>query len=151
MPFTTLRRRGSEDLSWSAVRGHRSRLASQPLPTTCYTLRCSASLRTDAFTAVDVVHAFDESLLSWLFPPFEDDLPVSPHTSAELLSWAFVIHPRLRLPLRFTSSPNGRALFRVSENRKNRPSSDPPGKPDLSTFEHSSVGFFAFGDRKSVV
>jgi hypothetical protein len=68
-------------------------------PAIFYTSRCSASLRMDAFAAVDVVHASDRSLLSWSLSPFEDDLPASLRTSTELLSWASIVHPRPSAPL----------------------------------------------------
>jgi hypothetical protein len=66
----------------------------------------------------DVVHAVTGSLLSWLFSPFEDDLPASSHTSVEppLMGFSHVSEPRF--PLRFAFSPLTRALFRVSEIRK---------------------------------
>jgi hypothetical protein len=87
-----------------------SRLAARRLP------------RTGAFTDDGVVHTAARSLLSWSFPPFEDDLPASPYTSARLLSWAFLVDPSLGfpagLPPRFLLRPDLRALFRVSENRK---------------------------------
>jgi hypothetical protein len=70
MPFPTLRCRGSEDVS----------------------------LRAEAFSDGDVVHAVSGSLLSWLFPPFEDDLPASSHTSAGLLSWASFMCARFDSP-----------------------------------------------------
>jgi hypothetical protein len=93
MPFPALRRRGSEDFS----------------------------LLADAFSGEDVVHALDGSLLSWSFPPFEDDLPVSPVALLPgLLSWASIIDARSSIPLRFRASPHRRALFRVSEIRKYR-------------------------------
>jgi hypothetical protein len=77
-----------------------------------------------------VVHAVTGSLPSWLFPPFEDDLPASSHTSAghPLMGFSHVSEPRF--PLRFAFSPLTRALFRVSEIRKMRLVSKP-----------SSVGF----------
>lgn len=87
-------------------------------------------LRVDAFSRASVVHAYNGSLLSWSFPPFEDDLPASPHTSAGLLSWASIMFPSppipARLPPRFVTSPSTRALFRVSENRKYGPVSPDP-------------------------
>lgn len=54
---------------------------------------------------VDVVHAVAGPLLSWSFPPFEDDLPVSSHTSAGLLSWAFVVRGSPSTPLARTLEP----------------------------------------------
>lgn len=87
-------------------------------------------LQVDAFSRASVVHACNGSLLSWSFPPFEDDLPASPHTSAGLLSWASIMFPSppipARLPPRFVTSPSTRALFRVSENRKCGPVSPDP-------------------------
>lgn len=44
--------------------------------------RSPLAIRTDAFSGDGVVHTPDGSLLSWSFPPFEDDLPASSHTSA---------------------------------------------------------------------
>ena len=71
MPFPALRRRGSEDFS----------------------------LLADACSDDSVVHAIEGSLLSWLFPPFEDDLPASPVALLPgLLSWAFIIDARLPSP-----------------------------------------------------
>jgi hypothetical protein len=106
-----------------------ARLAFAPLPRlrgfepTNASSPCGADLagRTDAFSGDGVVHAPDGSLLSWLFPPFEDDLPASSHTSAGLLSWALIMRASPRLPLRFAASRLARALFRVSENRRLRP------------------------------
>lgn len=93
-------------------------------------------LQMDAFSRVGVVHALNGSLLSWSFPPFEDDLPASPHTSAGLLSWASLMFPSptcpARLPPRFVTSPSTRALFRVSENRKS-----------ARCYRTSSVGFLS--------
>lgn len=54
----------------------------------------------DACSSDDVVHAINGSLLSWLFPPFEADLPASSRTSAGLLSWASIVHGSLWFPLR---------------------------------------------------
>jgi len=110
LPFPTLRCRGSEDLSCSGT------------STPC---DASAPLQADAFSSESVIHATVGSLLSWSLPPFEVDLPASPHTSAELLSWALFIDPSLgfppKSPPRFLLRPSQRALFRVSENRKYGP------------------------------
>jgi len=98
MPFPTLRCRGSEDLSQSAVATFAP--SGKPVGSSVfYTLRCSATLRTDAFTTVGVVHTSGRSLLSWSLSPFEDDLPASLRTSTELLSWASIVHPRPLDPL----------------------------------------------------
>jgi hypothetical protein len=62
----------------AAARPSRIALSSMPFPT----LRCRGSedfsLPADAFSDCGVVHTVDGSLLSWSFPPFEDDLPASP-------------------------------------------------------------------------
>jgi hypothetical protein len=62
----------------AAARPSRVALSSVPFPT----LRCRGfedfSLRSDACSDCGVVHTVDGSLLSWSFPPFEDDLPASP-------------------------------------------------------------------------
>jgi hypothetical protein len=86
------------------------------------------AIRTDAFSGDGVVHAPDGSLLSWLLPPFEADLPASSHTSAGLLSWASIVHARPPIASRLRTGPHARALFRVSENRKYWPAraSRPP-------------------------
>lgn len=54
-------------------------------------LAARPAIQTDAFSDGGVVHASEGSLLSWSFPPFEDDLPASSHTSAGLLSWASIV------------------------------------------------------------
>jgi hypothetical protein len=98
LPFPTSRCRGSEDFSVALQRRlaasmsraeHHAHLAVPPL-----------LARADAFSAGGVVHAVVGSLLSWLFPPFEDGLPASPRTSAGLLSWASIVRGSLRLTLR---------------------------------------------------
>lgn len=62
----------------TAARPSRIALSSMPFPT----LRCRSSedfsLQADAFTDAGVIHTVARPLLSWLFPPFEDDLPASP-------------------------------------------------------------------------
>jgi len=61
-----------------AAQPSRVELSSMLFPT----LRCRSfedfSLRADAFADSGVVHTVARSLLSWSFPPFEDDLPASP-------------------------------------------------------------------------
>jgi hypothetical protein len=88
----------------AAARPSRIAPSSLPFPNSRWlpTSRCrgsgDVSLRTDAFSDADVVHAVTGSLLAWLFPPFEDDLPASPHTSAGLLSWAYLMCARSGSP-----------------------------------------------------
>lgn len=120
LPFPALRRRGFEDLSRSAVAVASTPASRQPYgPST----PCGASSRRERMRSPPstLFTPAVGSLLSWLFSPFEDDLPALPRTSAGLLSWASIVQPRPRLALRSASGPTGRALFRVSKNRKNRP------------------------------
>lgn len=80
-------------LAVSRLRGFQ--LRASPSPCDADSTRCA-----DACSSDDVVHAIGGSLLSWLFPPFEADLPASSHTSAGLLSWASIVHGSLWFPLR---------------------------------------------------
>jgi hypothetical protein len=77
------------------------RLRGFELSSVRHALLRASTHRTDAFSDVGVVHAYEGSLLSWSFPPFEDDLPASSDTSAEHPLMGFYHACEPRLPLRF--------------------------------------------------
>jgi hypothetical protein len=79
--------------------------------------RISATGRVRSPSA-DVVHADDRVAPLLVVLPFEVTSRPRPTLLQDLLSWASIMYPSLRLPLRVISSLSTRALFRVSENRK---------------------------------
>jgi len=104
MPFPALRRRGSEDLGRCsrALAGSRS------------------SERMRSPTETLFTPSMGRSSLG-RFPPSRMTFRSRPRTSARAPLMGFYRRCAPSIPLRFRASPHLRALFRVSEIRKNRP------------------------------